>query len=133
VVTGSPPTGPLRKQILDRYGVDEIIIKSQHAPPELRSTVERSLRRNMSPIGQARERFNDWVRFRGNAVHNLAHINADGVALQAQFAADKQQLVGLLARIETADEAAAFIRQLERIESGIAELIRRVESSAEGA
>jgi nucleoside phosphorylase/CheY-like chemotaxis protein len=39
VVTGHPPVGGLRANILDRYGVEEIIIKGHTTLPELRKIV----------------------------------------------------------------------------------------------
>jgi CheY-like chemotaxis protein len=44
VVTGSPPSGSLRANILERYDVDEIILKGRTTVPDLRKVVTDVLR-----------------------------------------------------------------------------------------
>jgi CheY-like chemotaxis protein len=43
LVTGSPPAGSVRKNVYERYDVDEIIIKSQLDMPDLRRVVEEAI------------------------------------------------------------------------------------------
>jgi CheY-like chemotaxis protein len=70
VVTGNPPAGSIRKQVFERYDVQELIIKKDMDLPDLRRAVEeaiangdddlpQSLRLNRSTV---RQRFRDWQR-----------------------------------------------------------------------
>lgn len=70
VITGNPPAGSIRKQVFERYDVEEVIIKRDLDLPDLRRAVEeaaragedelpQSLRLNRSTI---RQRFRDWQR-----------------------------------------------------------------------
>jgi CheY-like chemotaxis protein len=43
LVTGSPPAGSVRKNVFERYGVEEIIIKSNLDMPDLRRVVEEAI------------------------------------------------------------------------------------------
>jgi CheY-like chemotaxis protein len=68
LVTGSPPGGSVRKNLFDRYDVDEIIIKRDMNMPDLRRVVEEAI--NQGPAGPShslrlsrsilRQRFRDW-------------------------------------------------------------------------
>ncbi|HCT80384.1 MAG TPA: hypothetical protein DGG94_08045 [Micromonosporaceae bacterium] len=157
VVTGSPPSGPLRARLLDRYDVDEIIIKSQHGPPELRGTVERILR-GMRPQDEqpgtsprmrlARERFTDWVPFRGHIIRDLLRTRREAVValtpsdsawrmaqkalavakgIEARFESERERLERLLTTMAVDDDAAATITELDRVEAELASLVRKAE------
>lgn len=69
VVTGSPPSGSLRANILERYGVDEIILKGRTSVPDLRKVVTDMLRgaggATAAPDArdaksQLMQRYHDW-------------------------------------------------------------------------
>jgi hypothetical protein len=78
VVTGSPPRGPLRANIFERYEVEEIIIKGQLALPDLRRVVEDAIDQTMWDVPQdvklrkseLRQRLRDWQRSQVNLMND---------------------------------------------------------------
>jgi CheY-like chemotaxis protein len=78
VVTGSPPRGPLRANIFERYEVEEIIIKGDVTLPDLRRVVEGALDLTMWDVPQEvklrkselRQRFRDWRRSQQNLIND---------------------------------------------------------------
>jgi CheY-like chemotaxis protein len=70
VITGSPPVGPVRATVFERYDVEEIIIKGQFDAPGLRRVVEEALARTPSGLSvefrlkrsELRQRYRDWRR-----------------------------------------------------------------------
>jgi CheY-like chemotaxis protein len=115
VVTGNPPAGGIRKQIFERFDVEELIIKKDLELPDLRRAVEeaiatgagelpQSLRLNRSAV---RQRFRDWQRVLANRLREErrgaeAHLaDASGVSPQSRQLA--QQAVA-----KARDTEAAF-------------------------
>jgi CheY-like chemotaxis protein len=68
LITGSPPGGSVRKNLFDRYDVDEIIIKRDMNIPDLRRVVEEAISQGPAGPSQSlrlsrsilRQRFRDW-------------------------------------------------------------------------
>ncbi len=52
VVTGSPLPGAMTRTLGERYGVSEILIKGDYTLPDLRSTIEREIRRGTHSDGR---------------------------------------------------------------------------------
>jgi CheY-like chemotaxis protein len=59
LITGSPPVGDLRRNVFDRYGVDEMILKGELTLPDLRAVVAQALE-SREPRGD----ITDELRFR---------------------------------------------------------------------
>ncbi len=61
VVTGSPLPGAMTRTLGERYGVSEILIKGDYSLPDLRSTIEREMRRGTvsGGTGNGKERGNE--------------------------------------------------------------------------
>jgi CheY-like chemotaxis protein len=90
LVTGSPPAGSVRRNIFERYDVDEIVIKRDMSLPDLRRVVEEavarregepseSLRRSQSRLQQ---RFRDWRAAQADRLRHEVRA-ADGRARDA--------------------------------------------------
>ncbi len=154
VVTGSPPEGPMRANVFDRYGVEEIIIKGQFNLPDLRKVVEDTLSRDADDLSQPvklhkselRQRFRDWQRDQGDLVTSRVreaeqyHRNAaklhgqsakraqeslDAVLSQrAIFLEQGDRLNTLIDAVMTTKDARIATDELERVEQSLAEQFR---------
>ena len=78
LVTGSPPAGSVRKNIFERYDVDEIIIKRDMNMPDLRRVVEEAISQGPAGPSQSlrlsrsilRQRFRDWQISQSDRLQN---------------------------------------------------------------
>lgn len=147
VVTGSPPAGPIRQNIFERYEVEEIIIKSQFAAPDLRKVVEDSLSRRAAEVPQVtklqrselRQRLRDLQRSEGNLIrrriaemeefargatrqspysgHLAREQLAKARAVASSFQSECNRIERLVDDVRTPAEAAAADEELERVEA----------------
>lgn len=159
VVTGSPPRGPLRTNIFERYEVEEIIIKGELALPDLRRVVEGALDQRMSGVPQdvklrksgLRQRFRDWQRSQASLMNDKVHDaeeylrNAEKLhghsgrraqevlsAVQAQrdlFKGDCEDIEDLLDGVVAMRDVFNVLEELERIEAKYAESVPAREAS----
>jgi CheY-like chemotaxis protein len=78
VITGSPPAGAVRKNVFERYDVEEIIIKRDLDIPDLRRVVEEAIAQGPDGPSQSvrlsrsilRQRFRDWQRVERDQLTN---------------------------------------------------------------
>ncbi len=85
VVTGRPPWGSLRRNIFERYEVEEIIIKGQLALPDLRRVVEGALDQKMWRAPQdvklkrsgLRQRLRDWQRSQASLMNDKIRLRGN--------------------------------------------------------
>lgn len=80
LVTGSPPAGSVRKNLYERYDVDEIIIKRDMSLPDLRRVVEEAVARTPSGPSPSAGTSPSDVRQRFQATPK-ASLPSDGEAL----------------------------------------------------
>jgi CheY-like chemotaxis protein len=130
LVTGSPPAGSVRKNLFERYDVDEIIIKRDMDLPDLRRVVEeavaqalagpsQSLRFNRSAL---RQRFKDWQKDQADRLSNELRVAGEHVHEAARATGQSQQRAQLaLAAAEQKEgefklACARLRRLLEEIE-----------------
>jgi CheY-like chemotaxis protein len=70
LITGSPPAGSVRKNLFERYDVDEIIIKRDMDIADLRRVIEEAIAQGLAGPSQSlrlnrsalRQRFRDWQK-----------------------------------------------------------------------
>ena len=82
LVTGSPPAGSVRKNLFERYDVDEIIIKRDMDLPDLRRVVEEAVARGLAGPSQSlrlnrsalRQRFRDWQKVQSDRLKNEIRV-----------------------------------------------------------
>ncbi len=138
VLTGSPPKGPMRANIFERYGVEDIIIKGSFDLSDLRGIIEDALKRATDDLDEAtklqrselRQRIRDWRRaemhgaddrvrqaeeFVASAarVSRRSRLRAEGSLEQAKGL--RAQLVREAARLDTEVEAARSSADLVRV------------------
>jgi CheY-like chemotaxis protein len=108
LVTGSPPAGSVRRNVFERYDVEEIIIKRDMEMPDLRRAVEeavaqgpggppQSLRLSRSAL---RQRFRDWQSAQADRLKNEIRVADERLRDAAKGSEHSMQ------RAETAVEAA---------------------------
>jgi CheY-like chemotaxis protein len=76
VVTGSPPPGPVRKNVFERFDAQEILIKRDTDIPELRRVIEEAIGDPVNILPQPlrlqrsglKQRFRDWERDQASAL-----------------------------------------------------------------
>jgi CheY-like chemotaxis protein len=110
LVTGSPPAGSVRKNVFERYDVEEIIIKSNLDMPDLRRVVEEAIAHQPEGSSQSlrlrrsalRHRFWEWERTQARRLKDEMDI-ADERA-QAARTSSAQHL-------QSANEVADELRQ----------------------
>jgi CheY-like chemotaxis protein len=87
LVTGSPPAGSVRKNLFERYDVDEIIIKRDMDLPDLRRVVEEAVARGLAGPSQSlrldrstlRQRFRDWQKAQSDLLKNEIRVAGEHV------------------------------------------------------
>lgn len=151
VVTGSPPRGPIRANIFERYEVEEIIIKGLLTLPDLRRVVEEALDQTMWGVPQEvklrrselRQRFRDWQRSQARLLNDKMRKaeeylnNAEKLhgqsgrraqealsAVQAQrhlFNSDCSAIEQLLDGVVAMKDFFKVLEELERVEMRYAE------------
>ncbi|MGH3615541.1 MAG: response regulator [Pseudonocardia sp.] len=129
VITGSPPSGSVRRNILDRYGVQEIILKAQGYLPDLRRVVEDALSLDPDDVPTDVQRLRSDLRDRLYVKRRDAIEQADArigaVGHYAHNAAKLHDESGRRAR-EELDRAT---RWRDRIIAKCAELDRAVDEA----
>jgi CheY-like chemotaxis protein len=85
LVTGSPPPGSVRKNVFERYDVEEIIIKSTTDMPDLRRVVEEAIAQGSDRLSQSlrlsrsalRQRFREWERTQADRLMDEMRVAED--------------------------------------------------------
>jgi CheY-like chemotaxis protein len=111
LVTGSPPAGSVRRNI-ERYDVDEIIIKRDMSLPDLRRVVEEAVTRAPSGSGQSlglsrsslRQRFRDWNTAQADRLSSEIRVADEHMRNAAKVSVQNRQL---------AEMALAAVKQRE--------------------
>jgi CheY-like chemotaxis protein len=131
VITGSPPPGPVRASLFDRYVLEEIIIKDELTAPDLRRVVETALARLKDEIplnvklmkSELLQRFREWrntvrtdlrtqVRFAEEFAYNAARVHGSSLArAEAELEAAESRLE------EFAREALTFESRFDKVEN----------------
>jgi len=122
VITGSPPAGSVRKEIFERYDVEELIIKRDFDIPDLRRVVEEALARGPGELPQSlrlsrsalRQRFRDWKRIQ---VYRLK----DEIRVAEQHLYDAGKVSG-----QTRQRAQIAVDEAKQREAKFRELSRRL-------
>jgi CheY-like chemotaxis protein len=151
LVTGSPPAGSVRKNVFERYDVEEIIIKSTTDMPDLRRVVEEAIAQGSDRLSQSlrlsrsalRQRFREWERTQGDLLIDemraaegrmrdaeqaggrgrfRTQVAADAVAQRnAEFRLVCDRLHDLLENIENEEQFNAALAALSAAEQHFAE------------
>jgi CheY-like chemotaxis protein len=151
LVTGSPPAGSVRKNVFERYDVEEIIIKSTTDMPDLRRVVEEAIAQGPGRLSQSlrlsrsalRQRFREWERTQGDRLIDemraaegrmrdaeqagghgrfRTQVAADAVAQRnVEFRLACDRLHDLLENIENEEEFNAALAALSAAEEHFAE------------
>ena len=131
VITGSPPAGPVRATVFERYEVEEIIIKGEFGAPDLRRVVEEALARAPSALSvefrlkrsELRQRYRDWKRRVGIEIRDETRLaeqrqwQAAEVSEQDRSKAEIVVEAVKVKRIAFEEEAYNIARLLESIEN----------------
>jgi CheY-like chemotaxis protein len=149
LVTGSPPAGSMRRNVFERYDVEEIIIKRDMRIPDLRSAVEEAIAQGTGPPqslrlsrSALRQRFRDWRSSQADRLKNKIRVaeeqmrdaaDASGQSRQraeraveaatkreTEFRSECDRLRGLLENIENADQLGVALAALEAAEEHFA-------------
>jgi CheY-like chemotaxis protein len=150
LVTGSPPAGSMRRNVFERYDVEEIIIKRDMQIPDLRKAVEEAIAQGTGPPqslrlsrSALRQRFRDWrssqagqlmdkIRLAEEQMRDAADASGPSrqraeSAVEAakkreiEFRSECDRLRDLLQNIETADKLNLALEALEAAEEHFAE------------
>jgi CheY-like chemotaxis protein len=156
VVTGSPPRGPLRARVFERYGVEEIIIKAEFTLPDLRKVVEEALVVGDIPQGvklrrsELRQRLRDLQRSEGRVidrsvreaeeyVRNAQKLSvqsgkrakealAGAESLSVLFSRECARIQRIVDSIQSETDALLAADEIERLQGIFIDQIRREES-----
>jgi len=130
VITGRPPGGSLRRNIFERFDVEEIIIKRQFEIPDLRRVVEEAVSQGRGELPQAlrlsrsavRQRFRDWRKTQGERLRgdvNMANehlFNVGGVSGPSRRRAESAVTDALRRESDFRARCAALAERLRDIE-----------------
>jgi CheY-like chemotaxis protein len=158
LVTGSPPAGSVRKNVFDRYDVEEIIIKSTTDMPDLRRVVEEAVAQGSGRLSQSlrlsrsalRERFREWQRTQwdrmmaemrgagaeraGGPGRTRPEVAAGAVAQRrAEFRLACDRLHSLLENIDSEEQFNAALAALRAAEEHFAEPLGALGRAAGGS
>ncbi len=147
VITGSPPSGPVRTNMFGRYGVEEIVIKGALSSADLSRVVEDALGQRPAEIprqlkvrrSELRQRLRDLQRHAGGvmkrrvdeaeddardaeeshqeAVRRTQHGLAAAKSLAAAFDAECGRADELVESISSVSEAEAASRALDSLQA----------------
>lgn len=129
VITGSPPPGPVRASLFDRYLLEEIIIKDELTAPDLIRVVEAALARPVNEIpmhvklmkSDLVQRFREWrnavrtdlrdqVQAAEEFKYNAAQVHGSSLArAQAELEAAEARLE------EFAQKALVFESRIDKV------------------
>jgi CheY-like chemotaxis protein len=159
LVTGSPPAGSVRKNVFDRYDVEEIIIKSTTDMPDLRRVVEEAVAQGSGRLSQSlrlsrsalRQRFREWERTQsdrlmaemrmaeermeraGGPSRTRTEVAAGALAQrQAEFRLACDRLHGLLENIDSEEQLNAALAAFRAAEEHFAEPLGALGSAVPG-
>lgn len=146
VVTGSPPPGPVRRNVFERYDAQEILIKRDMDIPELRRVIEEAIGDELNVLPQSlrlqrsglKQRFRDWEREQGlalrtqiqNAEEHLEDAGKvsvptrqraqrtvdDAKAREVEFRMECRRLKDLIDTVSNGTELGETIEALDRAE-----------------
>lgn len=158
VVTAKLPSGGLRANIFEKYGVEEIIVKGKTTLPDLRKVVAEALMRPADEIPQdvrirkseLTQRYRDWWSHTDNnlrsrileaqeyarnagRLHGQSGRRAENeldrwLKLQGVFRQECTTLEERLASIRQMEDAVTAMERLERVRADISESIARLEN-----
>jgi len=128
VVTANPPAGGVRKNIFERFDVDEIIIKHQIEIPDLRRVIEEAIDQGPGRLSQdlrfrrsaLKQRFRDWEREQGTRLKNdtqNAQSHLEDARRVSSQSGQRAQIVLDEARARETEFRASCARLRELIEA----------------
>jgi CheY-like chemotaxis protein len=147
VVAALPPDGALRVDLVEKYGVEEVLIRSAMDAPELRHVVEDALEEAVSVDArirraELRRRSQDWQRRQGALIESRIHAAdllagtagsdsraqsalEDARALRERFRADCADLADRIDRSVTIQQVLDAADAFEHVEGVWADLVGR--------
>lgn len=131
-LTGEPPTA-VRRQVFDRYDVDDLLIKSNFKVADLREVVRAAVARSLDdiPLEVAEQKLELWEDFRswqestgqrlGQQLRSLENDLRGGGRLRAEDAEARAALTALKARLAVLKRRRdAFRKQCSKVEATLA-------------
>jgi CheY-like chemotaxis protein len=149
VIAASPPSGSVRATIVEKYGVEEMLIQSEMAVPDLRYVVDAALGQTVpvdAPLRRAelRRRLQEWRRRQGARLdsrvfaaemfaRNAGKVSGDSrrrvqaaldeaEALRRRFHADADDLSDRIDRAVTIQQVLDAADAVEQVEGVYADL-----------
>jgi len=118
VITGNPPAGSIRRQIFERYDVEELIIKTDLELPDLRRAVEEAIAAGSGELSQSlrlnrsavRQRFRDWQRIMADRLREERREAETHLENASKVGSESRQLAQ--ARVEKARDTEVQFRRV---------------------